>query len=189
MKRSLRYLILFIVGSVVCFLIFFQSRGTSRSPRIPLVAESDVVPGHPHKASVTNSNGETNAHDTIKPKISIIAIWSIHQYQTPSYFPYFFQSVEANPDVDLLFVQVDRAAVGCQTYSNAPNVQELCLTEDQCEYLSLPSLQDGLTQVHLDYQIHADFLCKKWHCSATDTKRLLVSLKRNAFNDKVCLLV
>ena len=137
MKRSLRYLLLFIVGSVVCFLIFLQSRGASRFPRVPSLTGSDVAPDalrHPHKAPVTGADAATDASDdTRKPKVTIIAIWSIHQFQTPSYFPYFFQSVEANPDVDLLFVQVDRAAVGCQTYSTAPNVQELCLTEDQCK--------------------------------------------------------
>ena len=62
------------------------------------------------------------------PKITIIAIWTIKANSTPAYMPYFFQSVEENPQVDLLFVQVDMLGHGCPTQSSAPNVK-VCKTQ------------------------------------------------------------
>lgn len=56
------------------------------------------------------------------PKITIIAIWSI-KGDTPPYLPYFIQSVEANEQVDLLFVQIDKIGLGCPSYTNAPNIK------------------------------------------------------------------
>ena len=59
------------------------------------------------------------------PKITMIAIWVPRNSVPPIYLPYFFQSVEANPQVDLVFVQVDKFGVGCKRYSHARNVQVL----------------------------------------------------------------
>lgn len=58
-----------------------------------------------------------------QPKITIIAIWDSRSDETPIYLPYFFYSVKANPEVDLLFIQVDKLNAGCKTYSKARNVQ------------------------------------------------------------------
>lgn len=60
---------------------------------------------------------------TRAPKITIVAIWVPRNNEVAAYVPYFFQSVEANPEVDLLFVQVDKRNLGCRTYSSAPNVE------------------------------------------------------------------
>lgn len=57
------------------------------------------------------------------PKITVIAIWVPRSAETPIYIPYFFQSVEVNPQVDFLFVQVDKSNAGCKSYSKARNVQ------------------------------------------------------------------
>ena len=128
MKRSQRYLLLIIAGSVVCLLVLLQTRrlGSDRPRRLSVSDLSDTSASTAPKV----------------PKITVIAIWSIHDSKTPVYFPYFFQSVEANKDVDLLFVAVDRAGVGCKSFSSAANVQELCLTENQCT-LCVCSLKRG----------------------------------------------
>jgi hypothetical protein len=80
------------------------------------------------------------------PKITIIAIW-VGRDGERNYLKYFFESVEANPNINLLFVNVLRDEDGCQHRSNASNIQMLCLKEP--EY----------------YQLHVDFLCNKWNCS------------------------
>lgn len=67
------------------------------------------------------------------PKITVIAIWTISKPQPPAFFPFFFHSVESNPEVDLLFVQIDKLGHGCPKNSDAPNVIEVCLTEDECQ--------------------------------------------------------
>lgn len=69
-----------------------------------------------------------------RPKITVIAIWSTRSEETPIYMPYFFQSVAANPEINLLLVQVDAGrGVGCAFHSNAPNVREVCFTREECE--------------------------------------------------------
>lgn len=118
MKRSQRYLLVATALVVVCLLIFSQRLRQTDDSDTPLPTAADV--------SSPSSQAPT------KPKITVIVIWSIHDSKAPVYLPYFFQSVEANPDVDLLFVAVDRAGVGCKSHSSSPNVQELCLTENQC---------------------------------------------------------
>ncbi|KAI5123080.1 hypothetical protein M0805_000514 [Coniferiporia weirii] len=93
------------------------------------------------------------------PKVTVIAIWTSRGGSPPIYLPYFFQSVEANPQIDLLLVQVDRQ-FGCSSFSTAPNVQEICFSEDQY------------------YQLHVDFLCKKWECTDDNKSTLLEYLRR-----------
>lgn len=61
------------------------------------------------------------------PKITVIAVWSI-KGTSPNYVPYFIQSVEANAQVDLLFVQLDKTGLGCPTYSSAANIQARILS-------------------------------------------------------------
>lgn len=56
------------------------------------------------------------------PKITIIAVWSIRD-DTPPYLPYFIQSVEANEQVNLLFVQLVKDGLGCPSYTKAPNIK------------------------------------------------------------------
>ncbi|THH10671.1 hypothetical protein EW145_g1161 [Phellinidium pouzarii] len=92
------------------------------------------------------------------PKITVIAVWT-PRGPSPIYMPYFFQSVEANPQVDLLFIQVNKHHA-CSSYSSAPNVQELCLTEDQ--YV----------------QLHVDFLCKRWKCTNQNKAILFARVKQ-----------
>ena len=102
MKRHYsRLLILFIVGALTYLFTLFNV-----GSRLPFVERLDL----------DNSAGAART-----PKITVIAIWSI-KGPSPNYLPYFFQSVEANDQVDLLFVQVDVKGIGCSSYSHAANV-------------------------------------------------------------------
>lgn len=77
-------------------------------------------------STVVSNEGDQSSviHSQPKPpKITMIAIWVPRSSVSPIYLPYFFQSVEANPQVDLIFVQVDKFGVGCKRYSHARNVQ------------------------------------------------------------------
>ncbi|KAL5507443.1 hypothetical protein ACEPAH_6899 [Sanghuangporus vaninii] len=98
------------------------------------------------------------------PKITLIAVWSILG-PSPIYLPYFFQSVEANEQIDLLFVQLDLQGKGCHSFSSAPNVRELCLSEDQY------------------YHLHVNFLCQRWKCSEDEKRMLFEMIKKNGEND------
>jgi len=98
-------------------------------------------------------------------KITVILIWQERGEAPPAYAPYFFQSVEANPDVNLLLINVDKEGKGCTNFSNATNVQEVCLSE--AEY----------------HQLHVDFLCERWQCTEEDRKNLLNELVKRAAGD------
>ena len=74
-------------------------------------------------APIEPESNSTNRLQPTRPKITMIAIWVPRTSGSPIYLPYFFQSVEANPQVDLLFVQVDKFGVGCKRYSHARNIQ------------------------------------------------------------------
>ena len=115
MRRSQQNLLFLVVVFIVCSLLLFQSK-------------------HDLPAGLTASSIGLWAPPSQKPKITVIAIWSITKAQSPAYFPYFFHSVENNQDIDLLFIQVDRVGIGCPSHSTAPNVKEVCLTEDQCKH-------------------------------------------------------
>jgi hypothetical protein len=105
MRHSIKSFLLPIVAVALCLVLFFQLRGND-SRRIALV---DVA-------------HEPTSGRYKRPKITVISVWSIYG-KDPNYIPLFIQSVEANKDIDLLFVQVDRAEQDCPTYSNAPNIQ------------------------------------------------------------------
>ncbi|OCB88395.1 hypothetical protein A7U60_g4436 [Sanghuangporus baumii] len=138
MKRSLRYFLLSVVS--VFLLIGLYIHNKRRSSNLP------------------SSLGRP------PPKITLIAIWSILG-PSPVHLSYFFQSVEANEQIDLLFVQVDKQGSGCSSYSNAPNVQELCLSEDQY------------------HQLHVNFLCRRWRCSEDEKRLLFETIKKNGESD------
>ncbi|TDL25941.1 hypothetical protein BD410DRAFT_783940 [Rickenella mellea] len=102
-----------------------------------------------------------------RPKITIIAIWRPPSVP-PSYLPYFFQSVQANPQVNLLLVNVVKADGDCdRTHSNATNIKEICLTTRK--YLAL----------------HVDFLCKRWQCSDPDRALVLDKITKEHEYDYV----
>ncbi|EJD02913.1 uncharacterized protein FOMMEDRAFT_168024 [Fomitiporia mediterranea MF3/22] len=143
MKRSSRYLLL---ATISVFLFYWFVRDKSNN-----ALDDSQIDTRPTTVPKT-------------PKITIIAVWSILG-PDPNYLPYFFQSVEANDQVDLLFVQVDKHDLGCSSYSSAPNVQELCLTEDQY------------------YRFHVEFLCKRWKCSDDERRIFFDTIKRNGRTD------
>ena len=67
-----------------------------------------------------------------RPKITIILVWMDRGTHPPRYLPYFFQSVENNPEIDLLFINVDKGNKGCPNHSNASNVKQVCMKEEEC---------------------------------------------------------
>lgn len=72
---------------------------------------------------------------SVKPdrlKITIILVWVDRGKSPPAYLPYFFESVEANPAVHLLFINVDKGNKGCTSHSTADNVRQVCLKEEEC---------------------------------------------------------
>ncbi|KAJ6453253.1 hypothetical protein C8R47DRAFT_997775 [Mycena vitilis] len=101
------------------------------------------------------------AAPNLPPKITIIAIYTTHSYTPQHHTQMFWQGVEANPSVNLLFINVDRDNEGCDTYqrnSNSFTLQEVCLS--RTEY----------------FQLHVDFLCKRWQCLEEDRAILLDTL-------------
>lgn len=85
-----------------------------------LEPESELLLAHNDTVKTVLPQVVSPARD---PKITIIAIWTTRRGVDPPYLPYFFQSVKANPQVNLLFINVDKEGVGCPNYSDAPNVQ------------------------------------------------------------------
>ena len=110
MKRHSQYAI--AAALVGCFYFLYSflvvSENEERATFLENLAEPQVVEDH---------------LGSREPKITIIAIWVPRSDEVAAYVPYFFQSVEANPEVNLLFVQVDKRDLGCRTYSTAPNVK------------------------------------------------------------------
>ena len=69
-------------------------------------------------------NGNAHSNLTNKPpKITIIVIWVTRSDQDPHYMAWFWQGVQNNPKVNLLFVNVDIAGNGCKRYSTLKNVK------------------------------------------------------------------
>lgn len=87
------------------------------------------------KAASRTKQFFTGGSPSEKPqKTTVILIWQERGHSSPAYTPYFFQSVEANPDVDLLLINVDKEEKGCTNFSNATNVHEVCLSEAECAF-------------------------------------------------------
>ncbi|TDL25815.1 hypothetical protein BD410DRAFT_784841 [Rickenella mellea] len=134
--------------------------------------------GHGIKPDTTNvanpqwdaTTNETHVEVEIRPrrpKITVIAIWSPRAEQEPNYLPYFFQSVEVNPEVNLLLINIKKTDSRCTSpHTSARNVKELCVT--LTEYLDL----------------HVEFLCKRWQCIPPDRKILLEHITKQHKSDK-----
>lgn len=124
MKRSL----IITVSSALCFFLYFlaydQLGALSDSPSWISISSTKSPPSP--SSNVDEPQANFSYTPDRPPKITVIAIWAIKSNNTPAYIPLFFQSVEANPQVDLLFVQVDVLGYGCPTYSDAPNVKVRC---------------------------------------------------------------
>lgn len=104
------------------------------------------------------------------PRITIIALWSSRENPV-IYLPQFFASVAANPSLDILFIKFDKHNVGGCEEPLAPgisNVREICLSMD--EY----------------WDLHANFLCKRWGCNSADRKALMEKMWERAPGDRVC---
>ena len=116
LKRSL-----FTAVSTFLFLFLYSSVFKNSTLGGPIVLPSQ----YPLYTSKDVKSAESQAEKP--PKITVTAVWTIKTNSTPAYMPYFFQSVEENPQVDLLFVQVDMLGHGCPIHSSAPNVK-VCKT-------------------------------------------------------------
>lgn len=118
MKLYIRVLSLSAALVLLVFLSLFYGPAYFAIPS-PSHLQGNSDPGHLSPSLRYNFDYSKSG----SPKITIIVIWSILGPTAPIYFPYFFRSVEANPSVDLLFVQVDRIGRGCMSPTSAPNVQ------------------------------------------------------------------
>ena len=115
MKRRSKRAIFLICSFLASFLFLFLFFGTpSKLNEFQLDLES-LVPHRTKHHEVSFASRPT--------KLTVIVVWTTRSATDPIYFPYFFNSVEANPQVDLLFVNVDKSGHGCRTFSDAPNVQ------------------------------------------------------------------
>lgn len=128
MRMKSRRTLFLAVAIVFALVLYYNSsnKGISRAdadweldfrpdrPEPPPSKIDDVVvkPKLPPSVSLKNK----------PPKITFILIWVSKTLTVPNYVPYFFQSVEANRDVDMLFIHVDRNGLGCQTFTNVANV-------------------------------------------------------------------
>ena len=77
------------------------------------LSNSDLSSGYDYKADLENK----------PPKITIIVIWVTRTDTDPHYMAWFWQGVENNPNVNLLFVNIDVAGNGCKKYSSLKNVK------------------------------------------------------------------
>ncbi len=127
-RRRPRRWVFIALATVVCFTYFYFGHRTS----------GDVSWEDSWKAGKARTEEGGRQDAVVRQKISIIVIWDARGGEPPLYLPYFFQSVEANPEVDLLFINVDKEQKDCASYSSAPNVQEVCLTEKQCAFRPPP---------------------------------------------------
>ena len=122
LKRSL-----FTAVSTFLFLFLYSSAFKNSTLGGPIVLPSQYPLYTSKDVKSAESQADFSYVSEKPPKITIIAIWTIKTNSTPAYMPYFFQSVEENPQVDLLFVQVDMLGHGCPNHSSAPNVK-VCKT-------------------------------------------------------------
>ena len=118
---------LFTAVSTFLFLFLYSTVFKNSTPGVPIVLPSQYPLDTSKDVKSAESQADFSYVSEKPPKITIIAIWTIKANSTPAYMPYFFQSVEENPQVDLLFVQVDMLGHGCPTHSSAPNVK-VCKT-------------------------------------------------------------
>ena len=123
LKRSL-----FTAVSTFLFLFLYSSVFKNSTLGGPIVLPSQYPLYTSKDVKSAESQADFSYVSEKPPKITIIAIRTIKANSTPAYMPYFFQSVEENPQVDLLFVQVDMLGHGCPTHSSSPNVK-VCKTQ------------------------------------------------------------
>lgn len=96
--------------------------------------DSDFIGRHfrPHQPSSPSAAIQpvTIVEPTVEPskqladKITFIALWQTTNDAAPAqYMPLFFQSVEANPTIDLLFVNIVSDIDNCKPYAAAANIK------------------------------------------------------------------
>lgn len=161
------------------YLLLDLTNDHSASDRLPSFAEpqSQLTPNNDLTSHHTSSPSCPSLHASLTPipKITIIAIWNPRPGRPPQpYLANFFASVEANaPDINLLFVVLDRDNYGCDkrlSPATSKNIQEICFKPE--EYWAL----------------HADYLCDHWQCSDSEKSRLLQLLIERGPDDNVRLI-
>ena len=113
------FIFLLIVALFVPLYLIDVERHTSLSSiwkNQGLSDESRFTDLHDNKGSSSSLANRT-------PKITIIVIWMTRSDKEPHYMSWFWQGVRSNPDINLLFVNVDIAGNGCKKYSKLPNVK------------------------------------------------------------------
>ena len=128
-RKSRVYLVLFIVS--VSLLTWWYAADDLSSETLSRYLSSN-------KPSLTTNistslDDDTAIQDTDVPeppslnsnlKITVTVVWVVRDDPAPAkYMPLFFQSVAANPTVDLLFVIIHEKDRNCVSYTNVPNVK------------------------------------------------------------------
>lgn len=141
-----------------------------------------------------------------EPKITVIVPWqSRNGAPPPPYIPYFFQSVEANPKVDLLFIHIVDHQDDCSPFWNAPNVKARCSHSLYFSRIPAENFTGNMSQQprlfvishiffhfpHLTphfisvYELHADYLCERWKCTQEEKTYLLDFIIKQGARDGV----
>lgn len=114
--RRLLYTLVSLLIALVFYFFVYDGRHASKLRDLTTSTRTRILGSWPQTDDFTYVHSRP-------PKITVIAVWTIRSPTPPIYFPYFFRAVEANPQVDLLFVQIDKLGYGCSQHSSAPNVQ------------------------------------------------------------------
>ena len=114
--RRLSYTLASLLLAFLLYLFFYDGKHSAKLRDLTTSTSSRILGSWPMSDDFTYSPSRP-------PKITVIVAWTIRSPTPPIYFPYFFQSVEANPEVDLLFIQMDKLGYGCTQHSSAANIQ------------------------------------------------------------------
>jgi len=139
-------------------------------PTIVFLKTASTVPQDISPSSSQHTQDALN-YPSPAPGITIIALWSTRDTERAIYLNNFYASVKANPSIDLLLIKFDKYGTGmnCEMpqSTGVPNVREVCLTVD--EY----------------WELHGDFLCKRWGCDTGDKAKVMQTLKARSGGDFV----
>lgn len=112
---------------------------------------------------------------TYQPKISLIGVWTGNEQ--PNYLTWFLESIARQPDeVELVVVQRGRnlGNFGGDVVARAKNIKVVKMSDDRCKYDGLSSLRlkGILSPVRTDWDLHREYLCRRWGCNERDRRRI-----------------
>ncbi|KIY69229.1 hypothetical protein CYLTODRAFT_489128 [Cylindrobasidium torrendii FP15055 ss-10] len=154
------------------------SESTCREPSIAeleaacpqLPAYHDAYPAPPSSPQLPPSAALSSptTHTPID-RITLVVIWSVREdFAMPNFVQWFLRSVEANRkylDLVIVAIKADGACIDLGPLGD--NIRLVCL--DHREYL----------------EIHRDYFCHQWGCSAEQRKDTLAEITRRAPGDMI----